>query len=216
MSALEPYELVVTVGLPIAGAPDARLHLVARTDGTDAQVVLEKGSSADADAALVRIHSACLTGDIFGSMRCDCGLQFASARDQVCASDWGMLVYACSHEGRGIGLADKLRAYALQEAGFNTFEANLELGFPEDARDYRGAVEALRLLGVTTIDLISSNPAKAAALAAGGIRVRSLQRLDLDATPTNARYLEDKRARFAAEWRLLPALTDHELDPHAG
>ena len=203
----DPYELVVTVNLPISTTADTRMHLVARRDGSDAQVVLEKGTRADAETALVRVHSACLTGDIFGSMRCDCGPQLQFALEQICASPWGMLVYACEHEGRGIGLAEKLRAYVLQEAGRSTFEANVELGHPEDARDYSGAGAALRLLGATSVNLISSNPAKSQALEDAGVSVRSIQRLDLPAGPVNERYLTDKRARFDAERLLLSSLT---------
>jgi 3,4-dihydroxy 2-butanone 4-phosphate synthase/GTP cyclohydrolase II len=197
-SAAATHELVVSGRLPIEQSPDTRLHVVARPDGSDQYVVVEHGSALDADVPLVRVHSACLTGDLFGSVRCDCGPQLAESLAQICAADWGMLVYACEHEGRGIGLAAKIRAYCLQDVGLDTFEANVRLGLPEDAREYVGAAAALRLLGAETVDLLSSNPAKACALEAAGVKVRAVRRLDLESVPTNARYLEVKRERFAS------------------
>ena len=193
------YRLVASVPLPTTAATATRLHLVTDDQGSDQIVVLEHGAASAGHVPLVRVHSACLTGDLFGSLRCDCGVQLSEALSQVCAATWGILVYVCGHEGRGIGLANKIRAYCLQDAGLDTFQANVELGLPEDARDYAGAAATLRLLGAHSIELLSSNPHKAASLRAAGITIHLVREFESEAVPTNARYLEAKRARFASE-----------------
>jgi 3,4-dihydroxy 2-butanone 4-phosphate synthase / GTP cyclohydrolase II len=145
---------------------------------------------------LVRIHSECLTGDVFGSTRCDCGEQLRVALDRICDEGQGVLLYLLGHEGRGIGLMKKLRAYALQDAGWDTVEANHALGFPGDLRDYGMAAEILRDLGVSSIRLLTNNPAKAAGLAEHGIQIASREPIETSPRPENVRYLRTKRDKL--------------------
>lgn len=146
-------------------------------------------------APLVRLHSECLTGDVFGSQRCDCGPQLREAVARIAAAD-GFLVYL-RQEGRGIGLYPKLDAYALQDAGLDTYEANLALGYAEDERDYTVAAEALRALGVTRLALLSNNPDKSVQLARLGIAVVEHVPTALHLCAANARYLAAKAGRGA-------------------
>ncbi|MBB4683231.1 GTP cyclohydrolase II [Amycolatopsis jiangsuensis] len=139
---------------------------------------------------LVRLHSECLTGDVFGSARCDCGPQLREAVDRISAAG-GYLVYL-RQEGRGIGLYNKLDAYALQDGGLDTYAANQALGLPEDARDYTAAAEMLTALGVRRLDLLSNNPDKAAQLTGHGLEVRERVPTGVFATETNVRYLRAK------------------------
>lgn len=162
----------------------------------DEIVALTMGHLGTTDV-LVRLHSECLTGDAFGSLRCDCGSQLESALAAIAAHGSGVVVYIRGHEGRGIGLLDKLRAYQLQDAGADTVEANLALGLPADARDYAGAAAVLADLGVQSLRLITNNPAKVDALRACGLPVRQRVALPVAVTAHNARYLATKRDRMA-------------------
>ncbi len=162
--------------------------------------------------ALVRIHSECLTGDALGSMRCDCGDQLRAAMVRIAAASSGALVYLRGHEGRGIGLANKIRAYALQERGLDTAEANAALGFPDDAREYAVAAQILKRLGLTDVRLLSNNPRKASALTSFGVTVREEAPLVLPANPHNLAYLNAKRDKLGHR---LPAL-DGSLDALVG
>ena len=144
---------------------------------------------------LLRVHSECLTGDVFQSLRCDCGPQLQGALDLL-KDEGGIVIYMRGHEGRGIGLVEKLRAYALQEAGVDTIDANLRLGHAEDERDYADAIDILCLLGVKSVRLITNNPQKRDALVAGGVEVEALVPLRIAANPHNERYLETKRKRM--------------------
>ncbi|MGO0576583.1 GTP cyclohydrolase II [Ornithinimicrobium panacihumi] len=169
-------------------------------DGTD-HVVLSVGLR-DEDgsrdrAPLVRVHSECLTGDALGSRRCDCGEQLQQALHLIHADGCGALVYVRGHEGRGIGLGEKLRAYALQDTGIDTVDANLQLGYPADARTYGQTVAMLSDLGVDRIRLLSSNPAKEEALSLLGLVVERREPLVVPSRPENQRYLETKRTRMA-------------------
>lgn len=148
------------------------------------------------DAPLVRLHSECLTGDALGSRRCDCGEQLDAALAMIAAAGTGVLVYIRGHEGRGIGLIEKLRAYRLQDQGLDTVDANLRLGHPVDGRDYGQAAEILRDLGVRRIRLVSSNPAKEQALSVLGVTVVERLGAWVPARPENARYLFTKRQRL--------------------
>ncbi|MEU6182026.1 GTP cyclohydrolase II [Streptomyces coeruleorubidus] len=139
---------------------------------------------------LVRLHSECLTGDVFGSARCDCGPQLREAVERI-AERGGVLLYL-RQEGRGIGLYNKLDAYALQDEGLDTYEANAALGLPEDARDYTAAAQMLRALGIGELDLLSNNPDKAAQLRDLGVDVRDRVRTGVFTTAHNVRYLRAK------------------------
>ena len=145
---------------------------------------------------LVRVHSECLTGDALGSLRCDCGPQLHEAMRLVSQSAGGAVVYLRGQEGRGIGLANKIRAYALQDGGKDTVEANTELGFAADLRDYGTAAQILKALEIREVDLLSNNPKKAEALDACGVRVRELRALVIPSNPFNSRYLDTKREKL--------------------
>ena len=142
---------------------------------------------------LVRLHSECLTGDVFGSLRCDCGPQLDEALER-CSREGGIVLYL-RQEGRGIGLAEKIAAYALQEQGLDTFEANRALGHADDARDYRIAAQMLEALGIRRIRLLSNNPDKQAQLEEAGIVVAAREATGFNLSPHNARYLEAKRVQ---------------------
>jgi GTP cyclohydrolase II len=150
-----------------------------------------------APTPVVRVHSGCVTGDIFHSLRCDCYQQLQAAMKIITGVPYGAIVYVPYHEGRGIGLFKKIQAYALQDQGFDTVEANIEVGAPIDSRDYALTARVLRDLNMQEIKLLSNNPAKEQALKQNGIRVA--ERLPLVAAPNkfNQRYLETKRARMA-------------------
>jgi 3,4-dihydroxy 2-butanone 4-phosphate synthase/GTP cyclohydrolase II len=142
------------------------------------------------------MHSECLTGDVFGSQRCDCGAQLAGAMAAIAAEGRGVVLYLRGHEGRGIGLLSKLRAYQLQDAGADTVDANLELGLPADAREYSTGAQMLADLGVRSLRLLTNNPAKMRGLSGFGIEVTGRVSLPVAATEDNLRYLIAKRDRL--------------------
>ena len=146
---------------------------------------------------LVRVHSGCVTGDIFHSLRCDCYQQLQAALKLAVDAPLGVIVYVPYHEGRGIGLFKKIQAYALQDQGFDTVEANIEVGAPIDSRDYDLSARILADLGMTEIKLLSNNPAKEQALKALGIRVAERVPIVVPSNKHNKRYLETKRRRMA-------------------
>ncbi|OQR62597.1 GTP cyclohydrolase II [Streptomyces maremycinicus] len=164
-------------------------------DRGDEQVALVYGEIGTEDV-LTRLHSECLTGDAFGSQHCECGDQLASALRAVVAEGRGVIVYLRGHEGRGIGLLGKLRAMALQAEGLDTVEANVALGFPVDARDYKVAADILRDLGVDSVRLMSNNPRKREALVDNGIRVAEEVPLLIEPCENNITYLRTKRERL--------------------
>jgi 3,4-dihydroxy 2-butanone 4-phosphate synthase/GTP cyclohydrolase II len=145
---------------------------------------------------LVRVHSECLTGDVFGSMRCDCGLQLDRALGQIAGAGQGVVVYLRGHEGRGIGLGHKLRAYSLQDQGRDTVEANEELGFPPDSREYGIGSQILVDLGITTMRLMTNNPAKYGGLDGFGLEI--VERVPVSITPNeeNIAYLRTKQEKL--------------------
>jgi len=170
-----------------------RLHLYA-FEGGEYPVLL--AGEAAGEGLLTRLHSECLTGDVFGSLRCDCGEQLDLALARIAREGRGALLYLTGHEGRGIGLAAKLRAYALQDGGLDTVEANRALGLPVDARNYRAAAAILGQLGVRSVQLLSNNPAKARALQEAGIAVQRQLAHEVPANPANQHYLATKRERL--------------------
>jgi 3,4-dihydroxy 2-butanone 4-phosphate synthase/GTP cyclohydrolase II len=164
-------------------------------DGIE-HVALVYGEIGDGDEVLVRVHSECLTGDVFGSLRCDCGPQLDAALEAVASEGRGIVLYMRGHEGRGIGLMHKLQAYQLQDAGADTVDANLALGVPADARDYGTGAQILSDLGVKTMRLLTNNPAKRVGLEGYGLTVVDRVPLSVWPNPENLRYLRTKRDRM--------------------
>ena len=166
-------------------------------EGTQEEhIVLSMGELPGAEPVSVRLHSECATGDLFGSLRCDCGPQLHLAMQRIAAQGRGVLVYLKGHEGRGIGLAQKLAAYQLQDQGLDTVDANRALGQPVDARNYGAAAAILIDLGIHAVRLMSNNPRKLAALQAAGIDVVERSAHELPAQPHNRDYLATKRKRL--------------------
>jgi 3,4-dihydroxy 2-butanone 4-phosphate synthase/GTP cyclohydrolase II len=159
-------------------------------------VALVYGDIGDGEDVLVRVHSECLTGDVFGSLRCDCGPQLQAALRRVAAEGRGVVLYVRGHEGRGIGLMHKLQAYQLQDQGRDTIDANLELGLPADARDYGTGAQILVDLGIKSMRLLTNNPAKRAGLEGYGLAINGRVPLPVRAHPENVRYLRTKRDRM--------------------
>jgi 3,4-dihydroxy 2-butanone 4-phosphate synthase/GTP cyclohydrolase II len=159
-------------------------------------VALVKGEVAGEENVLVRVHSECLTGDALGSMRCDCGVQLHMAGERIAAEGMGVIVYLRGHEGRGIGMAHKLRAYTLQDQGRDTVDANLDLGLPVDTRKYGTGAQILVDLGITTMRLLTNNPAKYGGLDGYGLEI--VERVPLQSVPNaeNIRYLRTKQQRL--------------------
>jgi len=151
---------------------------------------------------LTRVHSECLTGDVFGSQRCDCGEQFKQAQRLIQQQGSGVIVYLRGHEGRGIGLTNKVRAYALQEQGMDTVEANLALGLPVDSREYDIAVGILQHLQIRSIHLLSNNPDKREALAVWGMPVETVIPLEIEGNIQNAAYLATKKHKLGHQLAL--------------
>jgi 3,4-dihydroxy 2-butanone 4-phosphate synthase/GTP cyclohydrolase II len=164
-------------------------------DGTE-YVALTLGDVAGGTDVLTRLHSECLTGDVFGSLRCDCGAQLEAAMAAISAEGRGVVLYLRGHEGRGIGLLSKLQAYELQDAGVDTVDANTELGLPADAREYSAGAQMLADLGVRSIRLLTNNPAKVTGLTACGVDIIARVPLVTTVTPYNLRYLVTKRDRL--------------------
>ncbi len=187
-------------------------------DGTD-HVALVKGDIGDGRDVLVRVHSECLTGDVFASRRCDCGPQLDASLAVVAAAGRGVVLYVRGHEGRGIGLMHKLQAYQLQDGGSDTVDANLELGLPTDNRDYGTGAQILVDLGVRTMRLLTNNPAKRAGLEGYGLEIVERVPLAAHATPENLRYLRTKRDRMGHDLGDLPetvaALDDESTEASA-
>jgi GTP cyclohydrolase II len=187
---------LASANLPIYGGRDMKIFVFGRRPEDAEVVALVHKKPGATDEASVRLHSICLTGDVFGSAKCDCGAQLRLAINAISRADYGIVLYFMHHEGRGIGLLNKVRAYALQDEGLDTVEANRALGFEPDARDFGIAADALRELGVTRVRLLTNNPDKVAAIERGGIQV--IERITLDAPMTehNRDYLDTKRRFF--------------------
>ena len=184
-----------TTRLPTAFGDFQAYGYRATADGVE-HIALVQGDIGDGEDVLVRVHSECLTGDVFHSLRCDCGPQLHAALERVTAEGRGVVLYLRGHEGRGIGLLSKLRAYELQELGRDTLDANLELGLPADARDYAAGAEILADLGVRSLRLMTNNPEKTTALVRHGLRVSGREPMPVQAGEHNLRYLRTKRDRM--------------------
>jgi 3,4-dihydroxy 2-butanone 4-phosphate synthase/GTP cyclohydrolase II len=168
-------------------------------------IALVRGAVQGEDEVLVRVHSECLTGDVFGSLRCDCGVQLDAALRKIAEDGLGVLVYLRGHEGRGIGIGHKIRAYSLQDEGHDTVDANLELGLPVDSREYGIGAQILVDLGITTIRLMTNNPAKYGGLEGFGLEIVERVPVRVEPNPENIRYLRTKRERMG---HLLEGLDD--------
>jgi GTP cyclohydrolase II len=185
--------LVSRARLPLDDMPDTQIFAFRGSDDGQDHVALLVGAFGG-KPPLVRLHSECLTGDVFGSLKCDCGPQLKEALRLIGDAGGGVLLYL-RQEGRGIGLANKLRAYALQDRGLDTVDANLRLGFSDDERDYAHAAAILRALGIEEVRLLTNNPNKVAALEAEGIKVADRVAHHMPANPHNADYLAVKREK---------------------
>jgi 3,4-dihydroxy 2-butanone 4-phosphate synthase/GTP cyclohydrolase II len=179
-----------------------RLHAFENQINKQSHVALVRGDIGDGENVLVRVHSQCLTGDVLRSARCDCGAQLDLAMRRISIEGRGVLLYL-NQEGRGIGLANKIRAYALQDEGLDTVEANERLGFKADQRDYGIGVQILRDLGVRSMRLLSNNPRKLVALEGYGLSVTEWLPLEIPASATTLRYLTTKRDKLGHVLRSL-------------
>jgi GTP cyclohydrolase II len=186
-------EIAARARLPLDGAGEAQIVAFRETSTGSEHVALLIGTPGEA-TPLVRLHSECLTGDVFGSLKCDCGPQLTEALRLIAAEGWGILLYL-RQEGRGIGLTNKIRAYALQDRGLDTVDANRRLGFADDERDYATAAAMLRALGAESVRLLTNNPDKVAGLEAEGIEVVERVAHHMPVNPHNADYVETKRQR---------------------
>ncbi|AYY12972.1 bifunctional 3,4-dihydroxy-2-butanone-4-phosphate synthase/GTP cyclohydrolase II [Actinobacteria bacterium YIM 96077] len=202
-------ERVATTRLPTV---HGTFHAVCYRDLLDGRehLALTMGELRADTPVLVRLHSECLTGDVLGSLRCDCGLQLQAALAMVARAGAGVVVYLRGHEGRGIGLAHKLRAYELQDGGHDTVDANLELGFPADSRDYGTGAQILADLGLGSIALMTNNPHKLAGIEGYGLTIAERVTLPVEPHPENLRYLKTKRDRLGHD---LPGLEADPDDP---
>jgi GTP cyclohydrolase II len=189
-----PLHPVVAARVPLAVSEAGRVHVFRPQDGGEEHYAVEIGSPPRDAPVLTRLHSACFTGDLLGSLKCDCGPQLRGALAQMGAEGAGVLLYL-NQEGRGIGLANKMRAYALQDQGFDTVEANHRLGFEDDERDFRLGAGILRSLGFSAARLMTNNPAKVAMMENCGIAVTERVPLKVGQTPHNADYLATKAAK---------------------
>lgn len=190
----QPVRRVASARLPTESG-DFDIHVYESPGATETHVALVRGLLGDGENVLTRVHSSCVTGDIFHSARCDCGPQLHEALARIAEAGRGVLIYL-NQEGRGIGLANKIRAYKLQDEGADTVEANERLGFPADLRDYRAALEMLRDLGVRSVRLMSNNPRKLEGLAAEDMAVNERLPIEIAATAATQHYLRTKRDKL--------------------
>jgi 3,4-dihydroxy 2-butanone 4-phosphate synthase / GTP cyclohydrolase II len=189
-------ERIATVRLPTRAGEFTAHGYESRIDGTT-HIALVAGDVAGKENVLVRVHSECMTGDVFHSLRCDCGAQLEEAMRRVQEEGTGVILYIVGHEGRGIGLANKLRAYELQEKGADTVEANEALGFPADLRDYGIGAQILVDLGITTMRLMTNNPKKISGIEGYGLTVTEQVPLEVACGPDNIDYMRTKKEKMA-------------------
>ncbi len=193
-------EKVIDVKLPTT-IGNFDLHLYKETNTEKEHLALAKGTWEENEEVLVRVHSSCMTGDIFGSCRCDCGPQLEKAMEMIEKAGKGVIVYM-NQEGRGIGLTNKLKAYKLQEEGYDTLEANIKLGFKGDERDYGIGAQIIRDLGVTKIRLMSNNPQKRTGLIGYGLEIVDNVSLEIESNEHNELYLKTKRDKMGHSLKL--------------
>jgi len=194
MQELPELEHVVSARVPLRAAENARLHIFRPIDGSDEHYAIEVGRPDRAAPVLSRLHSACVTGDLLGSLKCDCGPQLDAALEAMGREGTGVLLYL-QQEGRGIGLANKMRAYSLQDQGFDTVEANHRLGFEDDERDFRLGAQILRKMGFDTVRLMTNNPGKINMMERSGVAVAERVPLKVGLNTHNEKYLAVKAAK---------------------
>ncbi|WP_386629560.1 GTP cyclohydrolase II [Sulfitobacter geojensis] len=194
LSTRSPLHPVVHARLPIEASEAGRLHIYRPEDGGEEHYAIEVGRPDRSKPVLARLHSACFTGDVLGSLKCDCGPQLRGALAQMGAEGQGVLLYL-NQEGRGIGLANKMRAYSLQDQGFDTVEANQRLGFEDDERDFRLGSDILASMGFSSVRLLTNNPRKVEMMEASGIKVAERVPLRVGENAFNTAYLATKAAK---------------------
>ncbi|MDA9926897.1 GTP cyclohydrolase II [Amylibacter sp.] len=182
---------VSAANVPLQVSEASRVHVFRPQDGGEEHYAIEIGNPDREKPVLSRLHSACFTGDLIGSLKCDCGHQLKAALEAISSDGAGVLLYM-NQEGRGIGLANKMRAYALQNQGFDTVEANHRLGFEDDERNFKLGAEILRLMGFKSVRLMTNNPAKVASMEAVGLKVSERVALKVGSNPLNQKYLDTK------------------------
>ena len=193
-TGLSPLHPIISARLPLTVSEAGRLHIFRPDDGAEEHYAVEIGKPDRSKPVLSRLHSACFTGDLLGSLKCDCGPQLRGALAQMGTEGAGVLLYL-NQEGRGIGLANKMRAYSLQDQGFDTVEANHRLGFEDDERDFRIGAEILKRMGFSATRLLTNNPAKVARMEGCGIRVTERVPLKVGGNVHNHAYLATKAAK---------------------
>ena len=189
-----PVRSIAVAKLPTAYG-DFQIHAYEDERNRQTHVALVLGEISDGEGVLARLHSSCLTGDVFHSERCDCGAQLNTAMQRIAAEGRGVILYL-NQEGRGIGLANKIRAYALQDEGYDTVEANERLGFDADERDYGLGVQILSDLGVRSMRLLTNNPRKLADVESHGMSVSELLPIEIPASDSTRRYLRTKKEKL--------------------
>ena len=194
LTVLSPLHEVSAARVPMVASQAGRVHVFRPEDGGEEHYAVEIGRPDRSKPVLARVHSACFTGDVLGSLKCDCGPQLQAALAQMGAEGAGVLLYL-NQEGRGIGLANKMRAYSLQDQGFDTVEANHRLGFEDDERDFRIGADILRRMGFRTVRLMTNNPRKIAMMQGCGLEVTERVPLHVGLNPQNADYLAVKAAK---------------------